>query len=75
LNQLKEVNQVLQRELQQSIATAEFFRKSTYQHAQTINEIMKLAEGLKNKPGTCDRDGEEGSYENPQLYSQQIGVI
>jgi hypothetical protein len=47
LNQLKTTNQALQRELQQTTATADFFRDNTYQHIQVINRIMELAQGLK----------------------------
>jgi hypothetical protein len=54
LNQLKATNQALQLQLQESTATAEFFRDSTYQHAQVIDRIMELAEGLESRARKTD---------------------
>ena len=54
MSQLKATNQALQLQLQESTATAEFFRDSTYQHAQVIDRIMELAERLKSRARKTD---------------------
>jgi hypothetical protein len=54
LIQLKAENQALQLELQQNIATAAFFRDNTHQHAQVLDRIMELAQGLKVRESSSE---------------------
>lgn len=51
---MKAINQALQRELQQSIVTADFFKDSTHRHIQVIDRIVELAEGLKTAASTSE---------------------
>jgi hypothetical protein len=54
LNQVNTTNQSLQRELQKSTATAEYFRDNTYQHMRVTNSIMELVEGLKTRTNSSE---------------------